>query len=71
MPIFLYSAGVLGLTIGLVVFSYLDRAFRELGRVHSGRIHQHLDTFETDVEPRFHMERRRAALGFSLLFDQA
>jgi len=67
MPIFLYSIGVLGLTAGLVVFSYLDRAFRELGRVHPGRIHQHLDTFETDVEPRFHMERRRAALAFSLL----
>ena len=67
MPIFFYSAGVLALTAGLVAFSYLDRAYRELGRVHHGRIHRHLDTFESDVEPRFHMERRRAALGFSLL----
>ena len=67
MPIFLYSIGVLALTSGLVVFSYFDRAYRELGRVHHGRIHQHLDTFESDVEPRLHMERRRAALGFSLL----
>ena len=67
MPIFLYTIGVLGLTAGLVVFSYLDRVYRELGRVHPGRIHQHLDTFETDVEPRFHMERRRAAMAFSLL----
>src|SRR5580698_5703947 len=67
MPIFIYSAGVLALTIGLVVFSYFDRTYRELGRVHPGRIHQHLDTFEADVEPRLHMERRRAALGFSLL----
>jgi putative hemolysin len=67
MPIFLYTIGVLGLTAGLVVFSYLDRVYRELGRVHPGRIHQHLDTFETDVEPRFRMERRRASLAFSLL----
>jgi putative hemolysin len=67
MPIFIYSTGVLALTIGLVVFSYFDRTYRELGRVHPGRTHQHLDTFESDVEPRLHMERRRAALGFSLL----
>ena len=50
MPIFFYSAGVLALTIGLVVFSYFDRTYRELGRVHPGRIHQHLDVFEADAE---------------------
>jgi putative hemolysin len=67
MPIFLYTAGVLALTVGMVLFSYLDRAYRELGRVHTGRVYAHLETFEADVEPRFHMERRRAALAFSLL----
>jgi putative hemolysin len=67
MPIFLYSVGVLALTAGLVVFSYFDRVFRELGRVHTARIHDHLETFETDVEPRFRLDRRRAALAFSLL----
>jgi CBS domain containing-hemolysin-like protein len=67
MPIFLYTVGVLALTIGLVLFSYFDRAYRELGRVHAGPVHDHLETFETEIEPRFHLERRRAALGFSLL----
>ncbi|MFZ1034701.1 MAG: hypothetical protein WAN72_22120, partial [Candidatus Acidiferrales bacterium] len=67
MPIFFYTVGVLALTIGLVVFSYLDRAFRELGRVHTARIHDHLETFEAEVEPRFHMDRPRAALAFTLL----
>src|SRR5271156_5928910 len=67
MPIFLYTIGVLALTVGLVLFSYLDRAYRELGRVHTGRMFTHLETFEAEVEPRFHMERRRAALAFSLL----
>src|SRR5277367_3256959 len=67
MPIFLYTTGVLALTVGLVLFSYLDRAYRELGRVHTGRMFTHLETFEADIEPRFHMERRRAALAFSLL----
>src|ERR1700678_2066955 len=67
MPIFLYTIGVLGLTVGLVLFSYLDRAYRELGRVHTGSVSDHLETFEADIEPRFHLERRRAALAFSLL----
>jgi putative hemolysin len=67
MPIFFYSVGVLALTAGLVVFSYLDRAYRELGRVYSGRTRRHLDTFESEIEPRFHMDRSRAALTFSLL----
>ncbi len=67
MPIFLYTIGVLALTVGLTIFSYLDRVYRELGRVSTGRIHRHLETFETEIEPRFKMERRRAALAFSLL----
>ena len=67
MPSLLYSVAVLLLATGLVVFSYLDRVYRELGRPFSGRIHKHLDTFEADIEPRFHMERRSAALAFSLL----
>ena len=33
MAIFLYTLGVLALTAGLVVFSYLDRVYRELGRL--------------------------------------
>ena len=67
MPIFLYTLGVLGLTAGLIVFSYLDRVYREMGRVTTRRIHKHLDVFETDVEPRLHLERHRAATAFSLL----
>ena len=67
MPILLYTIGVLALTAGLVGFSYLDRVYRELGRVYAGRIHDHLETFELEIEPRFKMDRRRAALAFSLL----
>src|ERR1700684_457091 len=67
MPIFLYTTGVLALTVGLVLFSYLDRAYRELGRVHTGRFLAHPETSQRETQPRFHMERRRAALAFSLL----
>jgi putative hemolysin len=67
MPSLLYSIAVLALATGLVVFSYLDRVYRELGRPSTGRVHTHLDTFEAEIEPRFHMDRRGGALAFSLL----
>ena len=67
MAPFLYTIGVLALTAGLVIFSYLDRVYRELGRVVAGRVREHLETFEAEIEPRLHVERRRAPLTFSLL----
>ncbi|MBZ5694829.1 MAG: hemolysin family protein [Acidobacteriia bacterium] len=67
MAILLYTLAVLVLTAGLVVASYLDRIYRELGRVSTGRIHEHLDLFESEIEPRLKMDRGRGALAFSLL----
>ncbi len=67
MPGLFYTLGVLALTAGLPIFAYLDRAYRELGRVTTRRVHAHLETFEAEIEPRFKMERSRAALAFSLL----
>lgn len=67
MQVALYSAGIFGLATGLVVFSYLNHIYRELGRVTTGRIHHNLDVFEAEIEPRMRMTRRRAALTFALL----
>lgn len=67
MPILFYTVAVIALGAGLAVFSYLDRVYRELGRVSAGRIHANLDIFEAEVEPRFGMDRRRGSLTFSLL----
>jgi putative hemolysin len=67
MPIFLYTIGVLALTLGLTIFSYLDRVYRELGHVWTGRVRRHLDTFESEIEPRFRTERRRGSQVFNLL----
>jgi putative hemolysin len=67
MPMFFYTLGVLALTAGLVLFSYLDKVYRELGRASTGRVHEHLKTFESEIEPRFKMDRRRAAQVFTLL----
>ena len=64
---FLYVLGVSALGVGLVVFSYLDRIYRELGRVNTGRVREHLEVFEAEVEPHFRLERPRATSGFRLL----
>ena len=67
MAILLYTLGMLVLTAGLVVASYLDRVYRELGRVSTRRTHEHLGAFEAEIEPLFKLDRARAALAFSLL----
>ncbi len=67
MMTFLYLLGVSALGVGLVVFSYLDRIYRELGRVNKGRVREHLEIFEADIEPHFKLERARATTGFRLL----
>ena len=67
MMTFLYVLGVSALGVGLVIFSYLDRIYRELGRVNTGRVREHLEVFEADIEPHFRLERTRATTGFRLL----
>jgi putative hemolysin len=67
MIILAYTLGVFVLTVGLIVVSYLDRVYREIGRVSTGRIRDHVVTFESEIEPRFKLDRTRATLAFSLL----
>ncbi len=67
MMTFLYVLGVAALGVGLVIFSYLDRIYRELGRVNKGRVREHLELFEAEIEPHFGLERSRATTGFRLL----
>src|SRR5712692_2672280 len=67
MPILFYSLAVMALVAGLVVFSYLDRVYRELGRVNPARLRANLAVFEAEVEPGLRLDRHRAPLCFSLL----
>jgi putative hemolysin len=67
MMTFLYFLGVSALGVGLVIFSYIDRIYRELGRVNKGRVREHLEFFEAEIEPHFRLERSRATTGFRLL----
>jgi putative hemolysin len=63
----LQTLGVIAMLAGLAVLAYLDRIYRELGRVTTGRVHEHLDVFEAEIERHVGLERRKASLAFSLL----
>jgi putative hemolysin len=67
VAILLHIFLVMCLCVGLAIFSYVDRIYLELGRVTSGRLYDRLSIFESDVEPRLDLDRRRAARGFRLL----
>src|SRR5229473_166364 len=66
MAILLYTLAVIALGAGLTVFAYLDRVYRELGRVTTGRIHDNLEIFEAEIEPRLGMSRRRGVLELAI-----
>jgi putative hemolysin len=67
MSILGYTLGVMGLCLILIVFSFIDRVYRQLGRVATGTLRQHTEIFESEIEPRFKLDRRRASLGFAIL----
>src|SRR5579862_5356938 len=67
MAIILFITLMLALTAGLIVASYFDRVYRDLGRATAGRVREHLETFEAEIEPRLKLERARAAIAFNLL----
>jgi CBS domain containing-hemolysin-like protein len=63
----LYALGVVLLALFLPVFSYLSLIFRELGRMNTGRVHEHLDIFEAEIEPKLNLNRRSAGRTFRIL----
>lgn len=63
----LYVLGVFLLALGLPIFSYLALIYRELGRMTTGRVHEHLDIFEAEIEPRLKINRRSAGRTFRIL----
>jgi len=63
----LHTLGVLTMLGGLAVLAYLDRIYRDLGRVTTGHVREHLDIFEAEIERHIGLDRRRASLAFSLL----
>lgn len=67
MGLLYYTIGILVLAAGLTVFAYLDRIYRQLGRVVVGPAHANLDAYVAEIEPRLKIARFRAGGTFNLL----
>jgi len=63
----LFALGVVLLALFLPVYSYLTLIYRELGRMSTGPVHEHLDIFEAEIEPRIKLTRRSAGRAFRIL----
>ena len=62
-----YALGVVLLAFGLPIFSYLALIYRELGRMTTGRIHEHLEIFEAEIEPKLRIRRQSGGRTFRIL----
>jgi putative hemolysin len=67
MVVWVYVGGLLILALGLPIFSYLTLIYRELGRMTTGRVHEHLDIFEAEIEPKLNINRRSGGRTFRIL----
>src|SRR6202035_4477245 len=62
-----FVGSILILALGLPIFSYLTLIYRELGRMSTGRIHEHLEIFEAEIEPKLKINRRSGGRTFRIL----
>jgi len=63
--VYVLSVVLVGLT--LPIFSYLTLIYRELGRMTTGRVHEHLDIFEAEIEPKLKINRRSGGRTFRII----
>src|ERR1700741_2455926 len=62
-----FVCSILVLALGLPIFSYLTLIYRELGRMTTGRVHEHLDIFEAEIEPKLRINRKSGGRTFRIL----
>ena len=63
----LYALSVVLVGLTLPIFSYLTLIYRELGRMTTGRVHEHLDIFEAEIEPKLKIRRRSGGRTFRII----
>jgi CBS domain containing-hemolysin-like protein len=63
----LYALSVVLVGFTLPIFSYLTLIYRELGRMTTGRVHEHLDIFEAEIEPKLKINRRSGGRTFRIM----
>lgn len=67
MMLWAYVGSILVLALGLPIFSYLTLIYRELGRMTTGRVHEHLAIFEAEIEPKLRINRKSGGRTFRIL----
>jgi CBS domain containing-hemolysin-like protein len=65
--VWVYTLGTVLLALSLPIFSYLTLIYRELGRMTTGRIHEHLEIFEAEIEPNLKINRRSGGRTFRII----
>ncbi|HET8924645.1 MAG TPA: hemolysin family protein [Candidatus Acidoferrum sp.] len=63
----LYALSVVLVGSTLPIFSYLTLIYRELGRMTTGRVHEHLDIFEAEIEPKLKIKRHSGGRTFRII----
>src|SRR5215468_6826134 len=63
----MYALSVVLVGLTLPIFSYLTLIYRQLGRMTTGRVHEHLDIFEAEIEPKLHINRKSGGRTFRIL----
>src|SRR3989442_2688181 len=63
----LYALSVVLIGFTLPFFPYLTLIYRELGRMTTGRVHEHLEIFEAEIEPKLRINRRSGGRTFRII----
>ena len=67
LEIWAFVGSVAVLALGLPIFSYLTLIYREIGRMTTGRVHEHLEIFEAEIEPKLKIKRKSGGRTFRIL----
>jgi len=67
LELWAFVGSVAVLALGLPIFSYVTLIYRELGRMTTGRVHEHLEIFEAEIEPKLKIKRRSGGRTFRIL----
>src|SRR5271166_5208286 len=67
MLLWAYIGSLVVLALGLPIFSYLTLIYREIGRMTTGRVHEHLEIFEAEIEPKLKISRKSGGRTFRIL----
>ena len=67
LEIWAFVGSVAVLALGLPIFSYVTLIYRELGRMTTGQVHEHLEIFEAEIEPKLKINRKSGGRTFRIL----